>query len=118
MTSMSQIIGSVGDQGDPSQVITITQATVMAGHVGDAMGWGMETLQHVHKVTGHSGLFTNLTAGSFFDVMWIIGAESGAELDTANDKMRNDPEYIALLDRAGGFFVPGSATRVTIMRMP
>lgn len=117
-TSLSQIIGSVGEQGDPAPVITITQATVMNGHVADAVGWGMEVLEHVHKVTGQSGLMTNLSAGSFFDIMWIVGAPSAAELDTANDKIQNDAEYIAMLDKAGGFFVPGSATRVTIMRMP
>ena len=117
-TSLSQIIGAVGEQGDPAPVVTITQATVVGGHVAEAVGWGMQVLEHLHKVTGLSGLVTNLFAGSFFDVMWIVGAQSVADADAANDKIQNDPDYIRLIDQGGGLFVPGSGQRIMLMQMP
>lgn len=116
-TSMSQIVGTAGDQGDPAPVVTITQSTMVNGHIAEAMNWGMEIMEFVHGVTGMSGLFTSLTAGSFFDVMWIFGAETGAELDSANASLMANPDYMGMIDKAGGLFVPGSANRVTLMQM-
>ena len=46
------------------------------------------------------------------DVMWIWGAQTGVELDAARAKLQADSGYIGLIDRAGGLFVPGSATRM------
>ncbi len=117
-TSLSQILGVAGEQGVPAPIVTLTQSTVASGHVGDAMGWGLEVLEYVHKVTGMSGLFTNLTAGSFFDVTWIFSAQTGADLDSANAKLQADTGYVGLLDKAGGMFVEGSASWVTLVQMP
>lgn len=117
-TSFSQIVGFAGEQGPPAPVVTLTQSTIQSGHLGQAMGWSMEILEYVHSVTGRSGLLTSLSAGSFFDVMWIFSAQSGAELDDANAKLRADHGYIGLIDKSEGLFVPGSATRITLMQMP
>jgi hypothetical protein len=117
-SSRSQVLGAAGDQGAPAPIVTLTQSTVAAGHLGDAMGWSLEVLEDVHKVTGMSGLFTNLMAGSFFDVTWIFSAETGADLDSANAKLQADTGYVGPLDKAGGLFVEGSATRVTLVQMP
>ncbi len=117
-TNLVQILGAAGDQGEPAPIVTLTQSTIMNGHLADAMGWGMEVLEYVNNVTGMSGLFTNSAAGNFFDVSWIFSAQSGAELDSANQSLQADPGYIALVDKAGGFFVQGSAQRSTLVQMP
>ncbi len=117
-TSFSQIVGFAGDQGEPAPVVNLTQSTIMGGHMGEAIGWSMEVLEYVQSVTGMSGLLTSLSAGGFFDVMWIFSAQTGTELDDANTKLLTDPGYIGLIDKAGGLFVPGAATRVTLMQMP
>jgi hypothetical protein len=117
-TNLVQIVGAAGDQGEPAPIVTVTQSTIVNGHLGDAMGWGMEVLEYVNNVTGMSGLFVNSAAGNFFDVSWIFSAQSGAELDSANQSIQADPGYIALIDKAGGFFVQGSAQRSTLVQMP
>ncbi|NNE94921.1 MAG: hypothetical protein HKN24_02735 [Acidimicrobiales bacterium] len=116
-TSLSQIVAMAGEQGEPAPVVRLTQATVQIGHVGDAMNWGQEMLQHVHNTTGLSGLFTNLASGSPFDVMWIFSANTGAELDAANAALQADTGYIGLIDKAASFIVPGSAARATLVQM-
>jgi hypothetical protein len=117
-TSLSQIVGFAGEQGEPAPVVNLTQSTIVGGHLGEALGWSMEVLEYVHSVTGMRGLLTSLSAGGFFDVMWIFSAQTGAELDDANAKLMADKGYIGLIDKAGGLFVPGAATRVTLMQMP
>ena len=116
-TSLSQIVAMAGDQGEPAPIVRLTQATVEIGHVGDAMAWGQEMLEHVHNTTGMSGLFTNLASGSPFDIMWIFSANSGAELDAANAAMQADTGYIGLIDKAADFIVPSSAMRATLAQM-
>ncbi len=117
-TFFNQVVGAAGDQGAPSPFVTITRSTIMNGHLGAALGWGMEILEYVHKVTGLSGVFATAAAGNFFEVSWIFGAGSAAEGDAANDKLMAESEYIAKIDKGGSFFVPGSAQRSTIMQLP
>jgi len=117
-TSLSQIVGMAGEQGEPAPVVRLTQATVQIGHVSDAMAWGQEVLDHVHNTTGMSGLLTNLAAGNPFDLMWIFSAQSGAEVDAGNAALQADTGYVGLLDKAAGFMVPGSVARATLVQMP
>ena len=117
-TSLSQIVAMAGEQGEPAPIVRLTQATMEIGHLGDAMAWGQEMLEHVHNATGLSGLFTNLASGSPFDVMWIFSAHSGAELDTANAALQADTGYVGLIEKAANFVVPGSAARATLVQMP
>lgn len=116
-TSLSQIVGFAGVQGEPAPVVTLTQSTIVNGHLREAMAWGLGMLEFVHEATGMSGLFTSLSAGSFFDVMWILSAQNGAELDAANAALQGNPDYMALIDSAAGFFIPGSANRATLVQM-
>lgn len=117
-TYMNQVIGAAGEQGAPTPFVTVTQSTIVNGHLGDAMGWGLEVMEYVHRATGLSGVFTSAAAGNFFGVSWIFSANDAAELDSANLALQADLGYISLIDKAGGFFVAGSATRSTLMQMP
>jgi hypothetical protein len=117
-TFFNQVIGAAGDATAPSPFVSITRSTVMNGHLADALGWSTEVLEFIHGVTGLSGVLTTAAAGSFFDVSWIFSAASAAEGDAANDKLMAESDYIALIDRGGSFFVPGSAQRSTIMQLP
>lgn len=116
-TQLSQIVGMAGEQGEPAPIVRITQATIQIGHMGDAMEWGQEMLEHVHNTTGMSGLFTSVASGNPFDVMWIFSAHSGAEVDAANTALQADTGYVGLVDKAADFIVPGSATRATLVQM-
>ncbi|MFW2380172.1 MAG: hypothetical protein ACN4GZ_00325 [Acidimicrobiales bacterium] len=116
-TSLSQIVGMAGEQGEPAAIVRLTQATIQIGHMGDAMTWAHEVLEHVHNTTGMNGLLTNLASGNPFDLMWIFSANSGAEVDAANAALQADTGYVGLIDKAAGFIVPGSATRATLVQM-
>lgn len=117
-TYLNQVVGAAGEQGEPAPIVVVTQSTIAGGHLSDAVNWGVEILDYTHSVTGLSGVFTTAVAGSFFDVTWIAGAESGEELDAANARLMKDTGYMSMIDKAGGFFVPGAAQRVTMVQMP
>lgn len=117
-TFFNQVVGVVGDMGAPSPHVNVTRSTIMNGHLADALGWSTEVLEYVHKVTGLNGILTTAAAGSFFDISWIFSAASAADGDAANDKLLADPDYIAMIDKAGGMFVPGSAHRSSMMQLP
>jgi hypothetical protein len=117
-TSFLQVVAAAGEPGEPQPVTTVTRSTISAGHLADALAWSNEVLEHVNKVTGLSGLLATSSAGSFFDVSWIFGAESGAAADEANNALMADPNYIGLIDKAGGLFVDGTAERITLVQLP
>lgn len=117
-TFFNQVVGVAGDGGAPSPFVSVTRSTIMNGHLADALGWSNEVLEYVHNATGLNGILTTAAAGSFFDVSWIFSAASAADSDAANAKLMAMPDYIGLIDKAGGFFVPGSAHRSSMMQLP
>jgi hypothetical protein len=117
-TRLNQIVAATGVPGNPLPVITVTRATIAGGHLGDALAWSNEVLEHVTSVTGLAGVLTTSAAGNFFEVNWIFGAESGAASDAANDALLADPGYIGLIDRGGNLFIDGSSGRVLLVQLP
>lgn len=117
-TFFDQVIGVAGEAGGPSPFVTTTRSTIMNGHLGEALGWSMEILDYAHKVTGLNGFLTTAAAGSFFDVSWVFSAGSAAAGDAANDKLMAESDYVAMIDKGGSFFIPGSAQRTSIMQLP
>ena len=84
----------------------------------DATALANEILEHVTMVTGHGGLLAASTAGARYQVTWIVGFDSGADLDAASEALAADAGYFALVDKAEGLFVDGSAERFIMAQMP
>lgn len=57
-------------------------------------------------------------AGSFFDIAWIAGADSGAANDEADAALMADPGYTERIDHAGDLIVDGTADRVVMVQLP
>ena len=108
--------GEIGEQ--PKPFLSVTQASMAGGHLADAMAWSGKVLEHVHKVTGLSGIMANSEAGALFDIYWMVGADSVAEWDAASDALLADADYVGMLDEAGDLFIPGSARRMAFIQLP
>lgn len=117
-TNWMQVIGTAGDVGEPKPVTVVTTATVAAGHVSEAMAWSTQMMEFAAGATGMGTILATASAGSFFDIAWIGGADSGAAVDDANAALMADPDYLARMDQAGGLFVDGSATRTVMVQLP
>jgi hypothetical protein len=116
-TTLNEVIGVQGEAGDPKPIVVLTRATMMGGHFADALAWSAKALEHVDTVTGSGGVVALSSTGALFQVTWMTGADDAAQLDANNAKLNADPDYIALLDEAGDYFVPGSSERMVIVRM-
>ncbi|MDH3681758.1 MAG: NIPSNAP family protein [Acidimicrobiia bacterium] len=115
---MNRVVATTGELSEPKPLIQATRATIAMGHVTEATARATEILEHVTKVTGHGGMLATSTAGAMFQVTWIIGYDSAADLDTASEAAAADADYAAMVDKAGGLFVDGSAERFIMMQMP
>ena len=117
-TSWMRVLTSAGDVGDPKPVTVVTTATVAVGHVGDAMAWSHEMTEYAAGLSGMGTMLATSAAGSFFDVAWISGAESGAAVDEANERLMADAGYLERMDNGDDLFVDGTVSRMVMARLP
>lgn len=106
---MSGLIASVGTETSGEYVNAIS-AQCAAGHIADAMTWGVDMMNHVASVTGLSVSFWRSLYGPWATVAWVSLAESAAQVDAAQEALAADPTYVERLDAGGALFQPGSAT--------
>ncbi|MGI9615043.1 MAG: hypothetical protein ACR2QO_19180 [Acidimicrobiales bacterium] len=117
-TNWFQVVGTAGDVGEPKQVTVVTTATVATGQMSAAMGWCTEMMEYAAGLTGSGTMLTSAAGGSFFDVAFIGGFDSGQAADAANDAVAADAGYIERIDQAGDLFVNGSASRMVMVQLP
>jgi hypothetical protein len=114
---LSQAIhGELGDAPPVGSVALVTTA-VIGGSYGAAIGWALEAATHVSGVGGLPVAVMSDLFGTFGALTWIAVAPDGAAMDASNAKVGADADYLAMLDRADGFFVPGQASRFLLTRI-
>jgi len=118
VTTTSNVIAVTGEPGPPKAFITVTQAQLQGGRFADGLGWCGRVIEHVKAVTGVDTTLVTSAAGTMFQVGFIAGVDTAAELDAANDALAADATYVGMLDEAGGLFVSGSSERIIAMQMP
>ena len=117
-TNVNEVVHATGDPGDPKPLITITQATMSGGQIGATMAWSINVMDYASQLTGAGGIVATSTAGTMFQVTWMAGVDSGAQLDEVNAALNGDAGYLEMMDAGGGMFVPGSVERAVIAMHP
>ncbi len=107
---LSDILAMAGDGGQGREYASVVMAQCTVGRIVEAMGWGVEMMEHAARVTGLDGLFTRSMYGPFASVAWISLADSAEEVDHATAALAADPDYLTMIDDSAGLFVPGSGT--------
>lgn len=110
---------TAGEVAAPKQFTMITQAVVDRSAMMDALAWSVHVAEHVTKVTGVPTHVGTSAAGTMFQVTWIAGVDTPAELDKMN-AIGADAEYLGMLAEAGTkqLFQQGTSERVLLARMP
>jgi hypothetical protein len=98
-------------------VATLTTASAAAGHIADAIGWGVEIAGIFAETTGSQASFLVDSYGAYGQVTWISVQESMAATDAANAALMANPDYLKSIDDAGGFFVEGSGMQALATRI-
>lgn len=101
----------------PKRFYTVLNATAANGRMGDAVAFGIKAQQFVSDTLGLPTAFLVPVYGPFGAVVWLTGADSMTELDTAVEMQMTNPDYHALVAEAGPLFVEGSGTTGLIEKL-
>jgi hypothetical protein len=117
---LMEVIAVTGEPTPPKQFVTATSATLTGRNMSKAVAWSCDVAEHVTKVTGHSSTVGMSAAGSLYQVGWLAGVDTPAELDSVNAAIAGDAGYLEMIEQAGNerWFVDGSIDRIQIVKMP
>jgi hypothetical protein len=114
---MLPVHGELGEASPPvGSIATVTSAS-MSGKITEAIGWSVEVAQLVEEITGNPVMVGTSGYGNFMQVIWIGVAADAAAADVQNEQIRTSDEYMAKVDGAHGFFLPGSGNRTVLSRV-
>jgi hypothetical protein len=119
-TNLAEVVAVTGEPGEAPPFLIVTRATMRGNDMAGTIGWSCDVMEHVTKVTGNGGMVATSAAGTMFQVVWITGADSPAELEEATQKTESDAGYLEMLSKAGAdeLFIPGASERMLLVRMP
>ena len=116
-TTTSEVVAMTGEPSAPKQFIAVTQAQINGGRLADAIAWSAGVIEHVKTVAGVDSMLVTSVAGPMFQVGFIAGTDTAAEMDDANAALAADAAYLQMMDDAGDLFVTGSSDRILAMQM-
>lgn len=96
---------------------TVISATPSEGHIGQALAWGVEIATLYSATTGTPASFFADAYGPFGQLTWITTHADMAAVDTANDALQANPDYLASIDGAGALFAPASGVQGLAIRI-
>lgn len=91
-----------------SRFYVITRAAMADGKFAEAVEFGLDISDYVTKETGLPGAFLKASFGGFGDVVWILGADTVADLDKFAMWQMQDAGYQGRVQAAAGLIVPNS----------
>jgi hypothetical protein len=117
--AQDHLVEFVATAGTPNtgRYALLVRAECAGGKIGNAMAWGVDTMQHVAKITNLPSSFVRSLYGEWGGVGWIMLADSLADVDNAKKAIAADTGYIERVDLAGTFFRPGSASQVLLQNL-
>lgn len=110
-------VGTPAFETEVGNVCLVTAADAKAGHIGDAVGWGLEMAQHVTQLTGIEQVLLGNAAGSYSRLTWMGVAQDAREADQADRRARADDGYQKLIARGGGLFADRSGRSQWFLRI-
>ena len=117
------LISIVHGDPDPSrsiEYVTGVQAVCSTGNIAMAMTVGVELAQAAEAATGLPTLFGANVTGAYGGVGWLTGYENIGALETAQQALSADPEWVALIDtKTAGVYAedPSITTQLVYRRI-
>lgn len=118
-TILSEVIAVTGEPTPPKQFVLVTRAVIDRSAMMDAVSWSTQVAEHVTKVTGISTTVATSAAGKMFELSWLAGVDTPAEVDKLN-AINTDAGYLEMIAEAGTkhLFEQGMSERMLLARMP
>jgi len=83
-------------------------ANVNPAKFKEAMAWAHEVATYGKGKTGVEYKVEVARSGNYGRIRWVAQVESMAIYGQAMDKMKGDPKYFDLLEKAASLFMPGT----------
>ncbi|WP_426573403.1 hypothetical protein [Aquihabitans sp. McL0605] len=115
--ALTEVVATVNESPTLGEYASVVTAQCAEGKIADAMGFGVDILNHVAKVTGLPSMLTRSLYGPWASMSWITLASSLDAVDAANAAMGADPEYIQKVDGSAGLFLPNSGSSILSQRI-
>ena len=118
-TTLTEVIAVTGEISAPKQFVLVTRAVIDRSALGDAISWSTQVAEYVTKVTGVSTIVGTSAAGRMFEVSWLGGVDTPAELDKMN-AINTDAGYLEMISAAGTnqLFEQGASERMLLAKLP
>ena len=118
-STLTEVIAVTGEPTAPKQFTLVTRAVIDRSAMMDAIAWSTQVAEHVTKVTGVSTIVGTSAAGKMFEVTWLAGVDTPAEMDKMNS-INTDAGYLEMIAAAGAnkLFEQGSSERMLLTKLP
>ena len=100
-----------------SKYYGVTRAAMLNGKQADAIAFGIKTAEYIGKSLGTQSGFSKSGYGGFYDVTWLVGFDSEADVDAFDDWQMSDSGYHDIVAEAGELFVENSGHTSLIERI-
>ena len=114
---ITQFVGMAGTGTNVGKYAALVTAQCAPGKIAKAMAWGIDIMNHVHKLTGLNTAMVRGLYGPWATVGWITLADSLEQVDAGEAATSGDASYIESVDGAGDLFSEGSASNRLIRRL-
>lgn len=102
---------------EPKPFVSLISAVTAPGQMAGAIAWASEAIQFVHDLTGAGAAVTNTATGTFGQIQLAVGYDGPDQYDEAFAKLSADPGYLALVERAGPLFEPGTGHQMVAQQI-
>lgn len=109
--------GAAGEPPPIGSVATVTTATALVDRTIDAVGWSVETAQHVEKISGAQVSVLTNVYGQMGEITWIGVQPDLAGLEAARTAITGDADYLGRMAATRDLFVPASGHFAMVSRI-
>jgi hypothetical protein len=103
-----RIISPLPTEAGVATYVGAVRAVAAPGHLGDAVGHGLELAAAATEISGLTTIFGVTSTGPYGGLVWFTGATDIASFEAGQDKINADPKFVALVDAGGKFYAPGA----------
>jgi hypothetical protein len=100
--ALIQLVHGEPDPSRSAQYVTTVQTVCANGMFARGVEVGVQLAQHAEKVTGGPTLFGVNVTGAYGSVGWITPHATIGDLESAQQALMADPDWLAMVDRDAG----------------
>ena len=116
-TALNEVIAVAGEVGEPKPLVIVTVARLNAASLTPGLEYSTRLATYAADATGVGVSVAISKAGPMFQVSWLSGVDTGAQVDEAEGKLNGDAGWLAMIESGAEYFIAGSTERALLARI-